>query len=366
MRVARTVAAETVRYEEVPVPRPSRGHAVVRVRSVTLCGTDVHIWEDDYATELPMVQGHEFSATIAGLHPEDEGGAFAVGDDVAVSPYAACGTCYACSVGRPNACGAMSIYGCYEDDGALAEYLLVPLDRTRKLPAGLPVDLAPLWEPVSISLQAVRRGRAEAGERVLVAGAGPIGLFALIALREVGCSVVVLDTDRERLALAAELGAEAVLAVGPGFPDSGQRRRLDEWTEGQGPSLVIDATGSPASLATAVDLVAPAGRVVAVGISDRELTLSMRSLPIKEIDLLGSRNSLHMEDALDLLARHQDACRSLITHRFGFDELDAAFRLLRDRSVKVGKIAIDLPEPADEGPSGGERGLAAASRGDRA
>lgn len=349
MKVARTVAAETIRYEEVPDPRPSRGHAVVRVRSVTLCGTDVHIWEDDYATPLPMVQGHEFSATIIALHPEDEGGPLAVGDDVAVSPYAACGQCYACSIGRPNACAHMSVYGCYDEDGALAESMLVPLDRTRRLPDGLPADIAPLWEPVSISLQAVRRGRAAAGERVLVSGAGPIGLFALLALLELGCSVVVLDTDAERLAIAAGLGAEATLAVGPGFPDHAARAALDAWTDGQGPSLVIDATGAPASLRTAVDLVAPAGRVVAVGISDREVALSMRSLPIKEIDLLGSRNSLHMADALDLLDRHQDACRALITHRFGFDALDAAFRLLRDRTTpggepaRVGKVAIDFP-----------------------
>lgn len=349
MRVARTVSKETIRYEEAPEPRPSRGHAVVRVRSVTLCGTDVHIWEDDYATPLPMVQGHEFSATITALHPDDEGGAFAVGDHVAVSPYAACGACYACSIGRPNACAHMSVYGCYDEDGALAEFMLVPLDRTHRLPDGLPLDLAPLWEPVSISLQAVRRGRAAAGERVLVSGAGPIGLFALLALREVGCSVAVLDTDAGRLAIAAELGAEAALEVRPGFPDEAQRGEIDAWTDGKGPSLVIDATGAPASLRTAVDLVAPAGRVVAVGISDRELTLSMRALPVKEIDLLGSRNSLHMADALDLLDRNQDACRALITHRFGFDELDAAFRLLRDRSTpegetaRVGKVAIDIP-----------------------
>ncbi|MDR6620425.1 alcohol dehydrogenase catalytic domain-containing protein [Sinomonas atrocyanea] len=348
MRLARTVAAETIRYEEAPIPAPEPGRGVVRVRSVTLCGTDAHIWEDDYATELPIVQGHEFSATITRLHPRDEGGPFAVGDDVVVSPFAACGRCYACTIRRPNACAHMSVYGCYDDDGALAEFMLVPLARTRRIPESLPVDLAPLWEPVSISLQAVRRGRAQRGERVLVSGAGPIGLFALLALREAGCSVTVLDTDTERLGIAAGLGAAHTLAVERGFPDVAHRAVLDAWTDGQGPSLVIDATGAPASLATAVDLVAPAGRVVAVGISDRELTLSMRSLPIKEIDLLGSRNSLHLDDALALLDRNQDACRPLITHRFGFDELDGAFRLLRDRTQRVGKIAVDLPAAAPD------------------
>ena len=343
MRVARTIAAETIDYAEAPIPAPEPGHAVVRVRCVTLCGTDLHIWEDDYATELPIVQGHEFSATIVGLHPDDDGGALAVGDDVVVSPVASCGRCYACSIDRPNACAHMSVYGCYGEDGALAEYLLVPLERTRRLPDGLPTDLAPLWEPLSIALQAVTRGRAATGERVLVSGAGPIGLLALLCLKDRGCDAVVLDTDAERLGLAAALGATGTLTVAPGFPSDDQRRRLEDWTQGQGPSLVIDATGAPASLSTAIDLVAPAGRVVAVGISDREVALSMRTLPVKELDLLGSRNSLHlMDDALDLLARHQDECGSLITHRFAFEELDAAFKTLRDRPERVGKVAIDF------------------------
>ena len=345
MTAARTVAAETIEYTRAPVPAPTPGRAVVRVRCVTLCGTDLHIWEDDYATELPIVQGHEFSATVAALHPSDDGGPLALGDDVAVSPVASCGECYACSIDRPNACAHMSVYGCYGDDGALAEYLLVPLDRTRRLPEGLSVDVAPLWEPVSIALQAVARGRARPGERVVISGAGPIGLFALLRLKELGCDVVVLDTDAERLGLAAGFGATATLTVTPGFPSDEQRRQLDEWTQAQGPCLVIDATGAPASLAASIELVAPAGRVVAVGISDREVALSMRTLPVKELDLLGSRNSLHLMDgALDLLSRHQAECRALITHRFPFAELDAAFRTLRDRTERVGKIAIDLEE----------------------
>lgn len=353
MRVARTIAAETIEYAEVPVPSPEAGHAVVRVRCVTLCGTDLHIWEDDYATELPIVQGHEFAATVVALHPEDDGGPLALGDDVAVSPVTSCGRCYACSIDRPNACAHMSVYGCYDDDGALAEYLLVPLERAKRLPAGLPTDLAPLWEPLSIALQAVRRGRAAPDERVLVSGAGPIGLLALVCLRDTGCDVAVADTDLERLELAALLGASRTFPVAPEFPSADQRRRLEEWTDREGPSLVIDATGAPASLATAVDLVAAAGRVVVVGISDREVALPMRSLPVKEIDLLGSRNSRHlMDEALDLLARHQGECRSLITHRFAFEELDAAFDTLRGRThgtgehrdARVGKVAIDMPE----------------------
>jgi L-gulonate 5-dehydrogenase len=342
MRVACTVAAETIDYAEAPVPLPKPGHAVVRVRCVTLCGTDLHIWEDDYATELPIVQGHEFSATIVALDAADDDGRLAVGDDVVVSPVGSCGRCYACSIDRPNACARMSVYGCYGEDGALAEYLLVPLERSRRLPEGLPTDLAPLWEPLSIALQAVTRGRAASGERVLVSGAGPIGLLALLCLRDRGCDAVVLDTDSERLGLAAALGAAEVLPVAPGFPSDGQRCRLDEWTQGQGPALVIDATGAPASLATAIDLVAPAGRVV-VGISDREVALSMRTLPVKELDLLGSRNSLHlMDDALELLARYQAECRGLITHRFPFEELGAAFKTLRDKPERVGKVAIDF------------------------
>lgn len=346
-----TTSRRTIEYRSIAAPVPAPGTAVIRMASVTLCGTDAHIWDDDYATELPIIQGHEAAGTIVALDPSDTGsdtgsrtGGWAVGDRVAISPMFYCGQCHACSIGRVNACRHMSVYGCYED-GSLVTEQAVPLEKLYRVPDGLELSLAPMSEPASIAMQAVNRGRAQAGEKVLVSGAGPIGLLATVYLKDLGCDVTVSDMNPSRLALATALGADRTFTVTPGdFPTAAQRTELDQLTRGDGPSLVIDATGAPASVATGVDLVATAGRVVCVGISDAELRLTLRTLPVKEIDLLGSRNSQNLiGQALELLDRHQDSIGALLTHRFAFEDLDAAFETLVDPTAGVGKIAIDFP-----------------------
>lgn len=344
MQQAVTISRRVIEYRDAPDPVPAPGIGVIEMHAVTLCGTDVHIWDDDYATELPIIQGHEAAGVIQALDPVDEGGPWRVGDRVAISPMFYCGTCHACSIGRVNACRDMSVYGCYED-GSLVTTQAVPLEKLYRVPDGLGLGLAPLSEPISIAMQAVQRGRAQAGEKVLVSGAGPIGLLATVYLKDLGCDVTVADVNPARLTLARNMGADRVLDVSPrNFPTAGQRAQLNTLTDGNGPSLVIDATGAPASVATGVDLVATAGRVVCVGISDAELRLTLRALPVKELDLLGSRNSQNLiGQALDLLERHQQIIAPMITHRFGFYELDRAFAALADRDTEVGKVAIDFP-----------------------
>lgn len=338
-----TTARRTIEYRQLPAPVPAPGTAVIRMNTVTLCGTDAHIWDDDYATELPIIQGHEAAGTIVELDPTDAGQGFSVGDRVVICPMFYCGTCHACSVGRVNACREMSVYGCYED-GSLVSRQAVPLANLHRLPEGLPVDLAPLVEPISIAMQACQRGRPVAGEKVLVNGAGPIGVLAVTYLKDLGCEVAVADMNQARLELAAACGADRTFLVAGAFPAADQADELAAWTDGNGPSLIIDATGAPVSVTTAIDLVATAGRVVCVGISDRQLSFDMRKLATKEIDLLGSRNSENLFDqSADLLNRYQQTLRQLITHRFAFHDLDRAFTTLIDPAAGVGKIAIDFP-----------------------
>jgi L-gulonate 5-dehydrogenase len=341
---ARTIEKETIRFDELPSPEPVPGEAVIRVLHVTLCGTDLHIWEDDYATELPIIQGHEFVARIEALAPGAQT-SWKVGDRVAVSPMIYCGECYACRSGRYNACRNMSVYGCYED-GSLVELMSVPLDKLHAIPAVVPTEIASLCEPTSIAMQAVRRGRPVPGEKALVLGCGPIGLLATLCLADLGVEVIAADTVPERAGFAEAFGAAHALVVDPRgpFPDAAQTELLASATAGQGPSLVIEATGMPDSLTNALRLVANAGRVVSVGISTREARLPMNVLPTKELDLLGSRNSLDLiDDSLELMSRNVGVVAGLITHRFPLDALARAFERMRSRDEVVGKIAIDMP-----------------------
>lgn len=344
MRAAVTVSKETVVFEERPLPVARPGQALIRVESVTLCGTDLHIWEDDYATPLPMVQGHEFCGVVEEL-PGDTGG-LTVGDRVAVSPILFCGRCHACSIGRTNACDRMSVYGCYDYEGALAQYMAIPVAKLHRVPDALPGELAALCEPTSIAMQAVNRSRPVAGERALVLGCGPIGLLCTLYLTSLGVEVVAADTVEERCDFAREFGARDTILIDPSvaFPTDGQAALLDRFTDGQGPSLVFEATGQPSSLNNALNTVATAGRVVAVGISDREVTFSMRTVPVKDIDLIGTRNSQELiGEAAQLLSRHTAQAAQLITHRFPFDRVGEAFETMRTRTELIGKIAVDLP-----------------------
>jgi L-gulonate 5-dehydrogenase len=344
MLAACTVSKEVIEFRELPVPEPADGEALVRIHHVTLCGTDLHIWEDDYATDLPIIQGHEFAGVIEKLGGGADG-KWAVGDRVAVSPMFYCGDCYACGIGRVNACRRMSVYGCYED-GSLVEAMAIPVGKLCRIPDTVPMEIAPLCEPMSIAMQAVNRGRPVPGEKAVVLGCGPIGLLATLYLAELGIDVVAVDTVPERAGFSRTFGAGDAWVIDPAvpFPSPAQEEALADLTAGSGPSLVIEATGMPGSLENALVMVAAAGRVVTVGISDKVAALSMRTLPVKEVDLIGSRNSLNLiGESLELLGRHPEQAAALITHRFPFGALAQAFDTMRDRTQMVGKVAIDMP-----------------------
>lgn len=387
MLSAITVAKETISFQDSPDPTVEPGHALVRVHNVTLCGTDLHIWEDDYPTELPLIQGHEFSGIVEALGPEvtglgvtalgvpgtsgraaagaastagaagvtgratatgtTTGTAFSVsiGDRVAVNPIIYCGLCRPCRTGRYNVCQNVGCLGCYSN-GAFTELISVPVEKLCPVPDDLPLDIAAMGEPASIAMQAVNRGRTEPGETALVLGSGPIGLLATLYLTELGVKVICADTEQHRLDLAVEFGAADTLLVAPGadFPDEHQTHRLDTLTDGYGPQLVIEATGVPSSLENAIRLVASAGRIVQVGISPRLANVSMKDIPYKELDLLGSRMSLNLiPEGLALLARHPGQARTLMTHRFAFSDLEKAYRLMQGRTEKIGKVLIQMP-----------------------
>lgn len=343
MLAVRTVSKETLEYADVPDPEPASGQAVVQIEHATLCGTDLHIWEDDYTSELPLIQGHELAGTV--VEVADGVTRVSVGDRVAVDPLISCGECRACRMGRANVCPDLVVFGCY-CDGGFVERLAVDAGQLHPVPAELPTDLAAAAEPTSISMQAVVRGRATADDVALVLGAGPIGLLAALALHDLGAKTIVADVVADRLELAREFGADETILVDPAepFPGASGSETIDRLTDGEGPSLVIEATGVPASLENALRAVAAAGRVVQVGISTRPTGFPLSLLAFKEIDLMGSRNSTGlMPEALALIGRHPDTVRRLLTHRFPISRLSDAFETMRDRTQRVGKILIDLP-----------------------
>jgi L-gulonate 5-dehydrogenase len=344
MYAAVTAGVCQVELVNRPAPVLGSGQVLVEVDQVGLCGTDGHIWAGAYpAKPLPLVQGHEIAGRI--ISSTDDVSGRAEGTPVVIEPVIPCGRCHACRKGRANACRQMIVLGVH-DDGGLCEVIAVAADRAH--PAeDVPQAVAPLVEPASIALQAVARSAGASGDRALVLGCGPIGLLAIVALRERGVRVAAADLVSGRTRTAERFGAELTHVVDreSGYPSTAQRQELSEWSEGEGPGVVIEATGAPASLEAAVDLVASAGRVVAVGISEARARLSMKTLPYKELDLLGSRNSNHIfPTAIDFVRRNGALLEGLVSHRFTLAETQSALELAHAPGDDVRKIVISVGE----------------------
>lgn len=335
MKAAVTVAPRHMDVMTRPEPEPGADEAIVRVEAVGICGSDLHLYLGDHPyARYPQVQGHEFAGIVEGFGGRYDG-PVRVGDRVAVEPLQPCGHCYPCRQGRPNCCTSLAVLGAHVP-GALTERIAV---RTSALyPVGdLDPELAALVEPISIGLQAIHRGNVTGEDMVVVFGAGPIGQAVLLGAIDRGARVLVVDRVASRLDLARTLGAERTV---DGSAED-VAAAIAGWTNGDGPGVVVEATGVPQVIRDAVDVVASAGRIVIVGLSTQEVSLPVVEFTRKELTILGSRNNAGIfGDAVDLVRRHQEQIRALITHRFTLDEAPQAISFALEHPAEAEKVII--------------------------
>jgi L-gulonate 5-dehydrogenase len=339
MRAARTEATRTIRLVDVAEPpSPGPGEVVLRPEAVGLCGSDFHYFLGDIglAVQLfPRIQGHEAAGILEEVGPDCPAG-LAAGQRVALWPLIACGTCYPCRIGRHNVCANINLVGVHRD-GALQDRLVLPAAQVYPV-AGDDPALAALVEPVSIAVQAVKRGRVAPGERVVVFGAGPIGQSLAVVARDAGATVLLLDRVEQRLRHAAAAGADAI----PVESDEQAVAAAREWAGEAGPEAVFEATGVPEIVPLAIELVANAGRVVVVGLSHTDAPLRVGDLAFKELDLLGVSccDADGFADAVSLVARREDALRGLVTHDFALEETQKAIVYAMEHPAEVMKAVI--------------------------
>jgi threonine dehydrogenase-like Zn-dependent dehydrogenase len=254
--------------------------------------------DNPYAT-FPVVGGHEIAGTVADVGEGVQG--IAAGMRIVVEPFLACGSCYACRVGKANCCSRLSIIGVHRP-GGFAESVVVPATHIHPVPDDLSMTWASFAEPVAIAVHACRRGRVgevESGEYTLVLGCGPIGLALIEVARARGARVVATDINSDRLRMAETLGAETLPADEKLLPT------VLEQTGGDGAPVILEATGSVAAMESTPDLVAAGGRIVLVGLIKRGVGVTFPGLDFtrKEMTILGSRTSVGcFPEALDLLA----------------------------------------------------------------
>lgn len=335
MRIARTLAPGRIEIAEAEEPVPGPEQALLDVQVVGICGSDYHLFRGTHPyARFPLVQGHEFSGLVRTLPPDYTGPA-RVGDMVAVEPLIPCGTCLACSRGRYNCCARLLVLGAHVP-GALADSISVRTESLH-LVGDLDAELAALVEPVSIGLQAVDRGEIGRDDDVVVLGGGPIGLASTLAAARRGARVLVADRFDSRLRAARGAGAASTVNT----DSTDLLTSAADFTGRRGAAVVIDATGVPELIRTAVDLVAHSGTVVVVGISDLDVAIPVVEFTRKELDIRGSRNSRNLfPEAIEMIRAHRDEVRSWVTHRVGLDDVPSVIKRATEHPEDVEKVVV--------------------------
>lgn len=318
------------RFETVPVPRPAEGEVLIRVDAALTCGTDLKVWRRGYHARMiqpPAVFGHEFAGRVVlSNHP-----GWQAGDRIVAANSAPCGACYFCGLNLPNLCEDLLFV-----NGAYAEYLCLPERIVEKnclaIPDGLSAVKAALVEPLACAVKGVDDAGVAAGDKVLVIGAGPLGLMLARVCVLRGAEVTCVDGQPERLAVARELGAartEAALLT-PGFAADLKKNTT---AHGYGYDCVIEAIGRAETWQLAPQLVRPGGRVNLFGgcPSDTELHVDATRLHYEEIKIVASFHHTPetVREALALIAREAVPALALIREGRAFADLPEVFEELR-------------------------------------
>ncbi|MDT8421345.1 MAG: zinc-binding alcohol dehydrogenase family protein [Desulfuromonadales bacterium] len=299
---------------ERAIPECSTGEALVRIRRIGICGTDLHAFSGSQPYfSYPRILGHELGGEIAGVGTGVSN--LEVGDPVTVIPYLECGECIACRAGKPNCCTALKVIGVH-CDGGMQEYIAHPADHLIRV-KGLSLDELALVECMAIGAHAVRRAGVQAGEDVLVVGAGPIGYGIMQFCRIAGARVIALDIDNQRLEFSRDKGGADAIVLADG---ENTQQLIWDVTEGNGAAAVFEATGSPQSMTQAFNFIAHGGRYVLVSIVDARISFYDPDFHKRETTLLSSRNATREDFALVLqcLAEKRLDLQPLITHRCSF------------------------------------------------
>jgi L-iditol 2-dehydrogenase len=252
--------------DDWPVPCARPGWVVAEVAACGICGTDLHIWHDQFKSWPPVVMGHEYVGRIVEVGPDVKG--WAVGDHVVCEQHAmACGHCYSCRRGAVHICPEKRSQG-IGIDGGFAERIALPAWLLHRVPDGVPDDVAVITEPLAICVTGAARAELCPGEIALVIGVGPIGLLSSLVLRAAGLQVLLagrVSTSAGRMDLARSLGIDTVSTD----PDE-VLGRLGDVSQGRGADVVIEASGSGAGLALGVESSRRQGRIVVLGMGGGE------------------------------------------------------------------------------------------------
>jgi L-iditol 2-dehydrogenase len=315
--------------EERPVPAPGPREVLVEVSAVGVCGSDVHYYQHGrighHVVSAPLILGHESAGRVAAVGSEVT--RHAVGDRVTVEPGVPCGRCRECRAGRYNLCADVVFLGTPPVDGAFTDYFAIHEDFAFALPDELSDETGALMEPLSVGIWACRKADVRGGDRVLITGAGPIGLLAMQVARAFGAThVEISDVNEHRLALARRTGATRALRAG-----------VDEPAEAD---ALIECSGQPAALQTGLAALRPAGIAVVVGMGPGGTTeVPLALIQNRELWLTGTfRYANTYPTAIALATAGLVDLEAIITGSYSLEETEQALRAGLDDPSSVKAI----------------------------
>jgi len=318
-----------------PIPEPRPGWVRLRVAAVGICGTDLHFYRGAFPSPAGLLPGHEIGGVIDAL---GEGVKLPLGAAVAIEPQAYCGECYQCRTGNHNRCAKKVLLG-VTGRGGCAEFATIPAYGIYPLPDGVPATAGALVEPLAVCVRGIHRGHVGPGQRVVILGAGTIGLMSIITARAAGASEILVTARHAHQQNAARtLGAHAVFDTVEALASSLGDATVD---------CVIETVGGrAATLTDAVRLIRPGGTVLMLGVFDGASSIPALDCSTKEVTLVGSncyaRNGSQTDFsvAIDLLRANLAPLSALVTHRFALDQINQAFQTAADKSSRSIKVHL--------------------------
>ncbi|GAB4517914.1 MAG: zinc-dependent alcohol dehydrogenase family protein [Anaerolineae bacterium] len=331
MRAVVFPQAETIEIQRVPDPACGPDEVIVQVKSCGICGTDLHIYRNEYMSTFPLIPGHEFHGTVIEVGRDVT--TLTIGQRVAVDPNLYCGKCHRCRNQQFNQCINLKAVGVTRN-GGFAEFVNVPERACYPLPDAMTSTQAAFIEPLACVVYALQRLRVNPADRVLIVGAGPMGLLLVQALRHSGASLLaVLERQPHRLELAKQMGANAAVMAGPE-----QDAALRQYTE-DGFDVVIDATGVPAVIQNAFRYLRPRGQFLQFGVTPIGAKIEIEPYEIFRNDwtIIGSfALSYTFQPAIDWLVNGVIDVSTLVSHTVPMDDFAEVFDMFaKGQTLKV-------------------------------
>lgn len=324
-----------IKLTEKEIPVPEANEALLKVRYCGICGADVASYTGNQPfTTYPRIPGHEFSAEIVSVPENDKG--LKAGDIITCNPYFNCGECYACKRGIVNACHDNQTMG-VQRDGSFQEYITMPVERLID-GKGLSAEELALIEPFAISCHALSRAEIKKDDNLLIMGAGPIGLFALMKAKSMGARVMIADMLDSRLKLAEEYGADCTVNV----KNDDLHEKAVEFNLGCGFDVCVEACGAPETFLNCIDEAAHGANIILIGNGKRETTFVHSVILKKELNIFGSRNAFtkDFEELIDLVKDGKTDVLKMVSGIYDKENAAEAFEKLKNNDGSLAKLLI--------------------------